>query len=423
MNRREWLHAVSLFLVLLLAPAGAQAQPRDARSAYPEDGTTADREYRDGEADAADGLTGEEGQQSSRYRGPGTIRYAMHPARNDATSVAGDTTRTHIVKKGDTLWDLAHAFLGDPFTWPRIWKRNPQVANPHLIYPGNVLSISDFLGATSSSGSRKPRSFEEATAGFLEDSPAAAAVREQNDAEAPEERTSLESLLRDKLITSQFLRTVPFLWTEKDPRGKIYPGDARIDADAEIELFHQFDEVPVSVFGTTAYAVGDTLDVFSSERMVRYKDRKANLVRCVGRGVVASARENSLRVKLVALWGVVRPGDRLARARDFRRYEVNDVVDPSSALSARVFQRVEQTESPHLFQSLIIDRGSAEGIRLGDVFLVRNQQEQAGHVKPAQVACVSYVGEDFSTLTIVRILSTSLQTGDRAEMVKRIQFN
>ena len=47
--------------------------------------------------------------------------------------------RLHLIQKGDTLWDLAEAWLGDPYLWPQIWDENRYVLDSHWIYPGDPL--------------------------------------------------------------------------------------------------------------------------------------------------------------------------------------------------------------------------------------------------------------------------------------------
>jgi hypothetical protein len=54
---------------------------------------------------------------------------------------AGTVPAVHTVRSGDTLWDLCFSYFNNPWEWPRVWSYNPEITNPHWIYPGDQLRL------------------------------------------------------------------------------------------------------------------------------------------------------------------------------------------------------------------------------------------------------------------------------------------
>ena len=56
-------------------------------------------------------------------------------AAKQKVEIPSDVPNRHKVKEGDTLWDITENYYGDPYRWPQVWSYNPDITNPHWIYP------------------------------------------------------------------------------------------------------------------------------------------------------------------------------------------------------------------------------------------------------------------------------------------------
>jgi len=65
----------------------------------------------------------------------------QQPAAATTPAPAAEQSGKHEIRQGDTLWDIANSYYRDPFLWPLIWKSNPSINDPDLIYPGTALVI------------------------------------------------------------------------------------------------------------------------------------------------------------------------------------------------------------------------------------------------------------------------------------------
>ncbi|HEX9801349.1 MAG TPA: LysM peptidoglycan-binding domain-containing protein [Thermoanaerobaculia bacterium] len=79
--------------------------------------------------------------------------------------------KIHIVVRGDTLWDLARQYLGNPYLWPQIWERNQYVLDAHWIYPGDPLVVGIEVAPAEAVGALAIEEVEPAVAAAAPSSP------------------------------------------------------------------------------------------------------------------------------------------------------------------------------------------------------------------------------------------------------------
>lgn len=77
-------------------------------------------------------------------------------------SVGAAAERVHVVKPGETLWQIAEALAGDPHRWPQIYRANrDQIKDPSRLYPGQRLAIPDFEAEAASTAAPRPAPIDE----------------------------------------------------------------------------------------------------------------------------------------------------------------------------------------------------------------------------------------------------------------------
>lgn len=117
----------------------------------------------------------------------------------------------YVVVAGDTLWDIASQFLAKPWYWPEIWQVNPQVKNPHLIYPGDVLSLAYVNGKPSITVSGGPRVAQDASVVRL-----APRVRSEPLDMALPVQTVAPFTPRPRVVAKDLLDAAPYLLAAQD---------------------------------------------------------------------------------------------------------------------------------------------------------------------------------------------------------------
>ncbi|WP_018873181.1 LysM peptidoglycan-binding domain-containing protein [Thioalkalivibrio sp. ALJ16] len=250
----------------------------------------------------------------------------------------------YVVKKGDTLWDISAMFLEDPWYWPEIWLVNPEIENPHLIYPGDVLSIYYVDGRPRITVDGGPR-----VRPTHRLSPEVRVVERDRDVSPI---STLQSFMfRPQVLDEETLENAPYILASQDERVIFGPGDRVYVRNAEdterYELYHIVRDDGMLIDPDTGEDLGvATLPVGEAEIL-----EPGN----VARADIRKGEREAIR------------GDRLvpyAEEQDM----LFDIGRPPAGTEGTIISLFDAISQIGQLQAAIINRGARDGIENGQVF-------------------------------------------------------
>ena len=259
-----------------------------------------------------------------------------------------DHPERYTVVKGDTLWAISSRFLTNPWFWPEIWHANPQIENPHLIYPGDELVMVYVGGQRRITVARRgdaSRTVKLSPTARI--SPLASAIP----------AISLEAigpfLTNNRIVSEQEIAGTPYVLQGK--RGNIVVG-------AGDSVYARGEGVVDQTYGV--YRPGRTFVDPVTEEFLGIEARS------VAVGKVVAAEEEVLTVDITRSSEELRIGDRLMIQEDRTISSTFFPSDPDNEIHGQMIAVVDGVTQVGQFDVVIINRGTNHQLTEGNILAV-----------------------------------------------------
>lgn len=264
---------------------------------------------------------------------------------------AGSEEPNYTVKKGDTLWDISQAKFKNPLQWPRIWKANPQIRDPHWIYPGSKLVLPDDM-ADADAGLRKgDGSILKITPKQISPQPVAI-------------QKDYPLLSRQDYLMTGYISPEPAVVV-----GKIIGAGRDMTTLGVGDHFYFTSVAPA--------AIGDKFYILSKPEEVKHPNSGAslgNLNRVIGVAQVVPKNNDSLRAVILESFMEIKTDDVLGR---FAPVEAPVFLGSARtpAINAVVVKVSPMIVLGGTFEVVYLDKGALDGLRFGDEIKLFSAQE------------------------------------------------
>jgi hypothetical protein len=375
--------------------------------------------------------------------------------------------QSHTVRKGDTLWDLARTYKGDPFLWPDIYRLNTSVVeDPHWIYPGEVLNLdgtapvaavppqdtpapdSMTVASADSGAATGAGGADSAQAAPAEPAPEPAPANEahpktlaelyaQGDPQAPPRlfgpvhgrtiRETFRAYVQENyrpLRPSEFHSSGFLTEGEKLPYGQVIglTTPPQIAADPSHSNALPYARIAVAAPKSAVYQVGDSLLVLQVGKEIK---GFGDAIIPTGLARVIDTADGRYVAEVVALYGTIRRGQQTLPAETFvpaagvKAAPVSDGVH-ATLLGGPIRQDLK---APQMV--LFLDKGKQDGVARGDLFEIRRHPERLedGTMRVNEVMAtlqVVHVREHSATALVLGVVSPDIQAGASAVQVAKL---
>jgi len=339
-----------------------------------------------------------------------------------AQAPEGDETqqRTHVVREGDTLWDLARGYLGDPFLWPEIYRINTEVVeNPHWIYPGESLHIPGGFGPVADATAVRP-------AGNLTVFAASRAVEEP--ATTADDRPRVASIgkaPRRVVRAGEYLAS-PYVERDGGPAGAgriLQSADLPGIGHATLRPRFQFND---RLFVTPPSGAGAVGDRYLAVALGPKLDGLGQVLIPTGIVLVEQAGQGTAaRARLVEVFDAVSIGNQLVPLDSTTRSTTTRPEPVQGGPTSRVVWLKGNPVLPSVQQYLIVNAPASQGLRTGDqLTLYRERAPGAGGVTMPEIeiatAQVLRVSPSAVTAVVVEQSQPAIRTGTAVRVTAKM---